>query len=138
MSTPTQERTRGPVRRVGVVVLLVVVGAIFIAELGDLTQTRPDHVDPESRSEIVLEVDTRNYHQPEGDAARNLWAACSGTTGRRLVSDPGFVPVGDGAVRFAVEPGLGPHARQRLVGCLEDATIERVRGDVESVRLINP
>lgn len=138
MSTASEERTVRPARRVALVVVLLVVGAISVGELGDLTQTRPDHVDPESRSEIVLEVDTRNYHQPEGDAARNLWAACSGTTGRRLVADPGFVPVGDDEVRFSVEPGLGPHARQRLVGCLEDATIDRVRGDVESVELINP
>jgi hypothetical protein len=137
MSTGTEERTLRPGRRVGLVVLLLVVGAVSVGELGDLTQTRPDHVDPQSRSEIVLEVDTRNYHQPADDAARNLWAACSGTTGRRLV-EPGLVPVGDDEVRFSLAPGLGPHARQRLVGCLEDATIDRVRGDVESVELIGP
>jgi hypothetical protein len=124
--------------RVAIVLFLLVVGAVSVEELGDLTQTRPDHVDPQSRSEIVLEVDTNGYHQPADDAARNLWAACSGTTTRRLVADPGFVPVSDDAVRFSVAPGLGEHARQRLVGCLQDTTLDRIKGNVESVRLINP
>jgi hypothetical protein len=129
---------RRPVWRVALVLFLLVVGAVTVEELGDLTQTRSDHVDPQSRSEIVLEVHTLRYHQPEEDAARNLWAACSGTTGRRLVADPGFVPVGDHTVRFSVAPGLGEHARRRLVGCLQDTTIDRIKGSVESVRLINP
>jgi hypothetical protein len=124
--------------RVAIVLFLLVVGAVSVEELGDLTQTRPDHVDRQSRSEIVLEVHTNRYHQPEEDAARNLWAACSGTTGRRLVADPGFVPVGDHEVRFSVAPGLGEHAKRRLVGCLQDTTIDRIKGSVQSVRLINP
>jgi hypothetical protein len=124
--------------RVVVVLFLLVAGAVSVEELGDLTQTRSDHVDPKSRSEIVLHVDTRRYHQPAEDAARNLWAACSGTTTRRLVEDPGFEPVGDGAVRFSVAPGLGEHARRRLVGCLEDTTLDRIKGNVESVRLVSP
>jgi hypothetical protein len=35
---------------------------------------------------------------------------------------------------YVVEPALGEHARRRVVGCLEDATIERVFGDVREVR----
>jgi hypothetical protein len=131
-------KPRRPIRRVVIVLFLLVVGALSVDELGDLTQTRADHVDPQSRSEIVLEVDTRRYHQPTEDAARNLWAACSGTTSRRLVEDPGFVPVSDDEVRFSVAPGLGDYAERRLVGCLQDTTLDRVKGDVESVRLINP
>ncbi len=127
-----------PVRRVVLVLVLLVVGALSVDGLGDLTQTRSDPVDPDSRSEIVFSVDTRRYHQPEEDAARNLWAACSGTMNRHLV-EPSFVPTGDGrAVRVVVEPGLGDHARQRLVGCLEDASVDRIRGDVQSVRLVEP
>jgi hypothetical protein len=135
---PPESRPPRTVWRVALVLFLLVVGAVTVGELGDLTQTRSDHVDPRSRSEIVLEVRTLRYHQPEEDAARNLWAACSGTTGRRLVADPGFVPVGDHEVRFSVAPGLGEYARRRLVGCLEDTTLDRVKGNVESVRLINP
>jgi hypothetical protein len=34
---------------------------------------------------------------------------------------------------LAVEPALGEHARRRLVGCLEDATVDLVRANVEAV-----
>jgi hypothetical protein len=129
---------RRAVWRVALVLFLLVVGAVTVEELGDLTQTRSDPVDPRSRSEIVLEVDTNGYHQPTEDAARNLWAACSGTTTRQLVADPGFVPVSDDEVRFSVAPGLGRYAERRLVGCLQDATLDRIKGSVESVRLIDP
>jgi hypothetical protein len=124
--------------RVALVLFLLLVGAVSVEELGDLTQTRSDHVAAGSRSEIVLEVHTRDYHQPDGDAARNLWAACSGTTNHRLVGDDAFVPAGDHAVRFSVAPGLGEHARRRLVGCLDDTTLDRIKGNVVSVRMVNP
>jgi hypothetical protein len=135
---PPESRPPRTAWRVAIVLFLLIVGAVSVEELGDLTQTRSDHVDPQSRSEIVLQVDTRDYHQSTDDAARNLWAACAGTTTRRLVADPGFVPVSDDAVRFSVAPGLGEHARRRLVGCLQDTTIDRIKGSVESVRLIDP
>ncbi len=39
--------------------------------------------------------------------------------------------IGDGGNGVAtVSPALGPHERKRLTGCLQDATIDRVRGDV--------
>ncbi|MGH9113654.1 MAG: hypothetical protein ACRDZN_15360, partial [Acidimicrobiales bacterium] len=70
--------------------------------------------------------------------ARNLVAACAGTSGHTLVDDPGAEPTGDGAVRFSVEPALGTHARRKLVGCLEDASIDRLVGHVASIETIEP
>jgi hypothetical protein len=122
-------------------VLLAALGVgayLAVTLLGDITQTRPDHVGPNSRSEIVLEVETNGYLQPASDGARNLWAACSGITSRQLVEDPGIVDIGEGRFRFSVEPGLGANTRRKLVGCLEDATIDRVQGSVVSVELIDP
>jgi hypothetical protein len=134
-----EEPVPGPAwRRVAVVVVLIALGVLLVQDIGDLTQSRADHVEPGSRSEIVLAVDTRGYQQPDEDAARNLWAACAGTMTHRLVADSAFVPVGSGEVRFSVEPGLGPNARRKLVGCLEDTTLDRVKGNVQSVELINP
>ena len=129
-----------PWRRVALVAVLLIVGILGVDELGDLTQSRADSVPPGSRSEIVLEIDTRGYRQPVDDAAANLWGACAGIVRHRLDSAAGFEPVGDDGdeVRFWVEPGLGRNAERKLVGCLEDATLDRVVGDVESVRLIVP
>lgn len=126
--------------QVALVAVLLVAGILGVDALGDLTQSRPDRVAPGSRSEIVLEIDTRDYRQPVDDAAANLWGACSGIVRHQIDEEAGFVPVEDGfeEVRFWVEPGLGPNAERKLVGCLEDATLDRVVGDVESVRLIEP
>lgn len=130
-----------PWRRVALVAVLLVVGILGVDELGDLTQSRGDSVPPGSRSEVVLAIDTRDYRQPVDAAAANLWGACAGIVRHRLDAAAGFEPVagGDGdEVRFSVEPGLGRNAERKLVGCLEDATLDRVVGDVVSVRLIAP
>jgi hypothetical protein len=127
-----------PVRAVGIVVVLLVVGALSGDMLGDLTQTAATRCRWGSRSEIVLDIDTRDYRQDRSDGARALWAACAGTTGSVLVDGPASVP-GDGdRVCFSVEPGLGRNNRRKLVGCLEDATIDRLQGTVVSVELIEP
>jgi hypothetical protein len=126
---------------VALVAVLLVVGILGVDELGDLTQSRGDSVPPGSRSEVVLAIDTRDYRQPVDAAAANLWGACAGIVRHRLDAAAGFEPVagGDGdEVRFSVEPGLGRNAERKLVGCLEDATLDRVVGDVVSVRLIAP
>ncbi|MGH9112717.1 MAG: hypothetical protein ACRDZN_10555, partial [Acidimicrobiales bacterium] len=52
----------------------------------------------------------RDYRLGVDQGARNLVAACAGTSGHTLVDDPGAEPTGDGAVRFSVEPALGTHA----------------------------
>lgn len=127
-----------PALKVGAVLVLLAASVLAVDALGDLTQSRADHVAPDSRSEIVLSITTRDYRQPAETAAEALWSACAGTTNRRLVEDPGIVDIGGGRVRFSVTPALGQHAHRKLVGCLEDATIERVLGDVESVELVNP
>ena len=32
-----------------------------------------------------------------------------------------------------LSPAMGPHDRKRLMGCMHDATIDRVRGEVVSI-----
>jgi phosphohistidine swiveling domain-containing protein len=70
--------------------------------------------------------------------ALSLVAACAGTGGHNRVDGRSIRLVGDGTVRFSVEPALGTHNRRKLVGCLEDATIDRLRGDVVSIETIAP
>ena len=125
-------------RRFLLVVALVVVGAASVDTLGDLTQSRPDEVVAGSRSEIVVEVRSKGYRPGVDEEARNLVAACAGTSGHTLVGDPGVEIIGKGAVRFSVEPALGTHNRRKLVGCLGDSTIERLQGHVASVETVEP
>ena len=48
----------------------------------------------------------------------------------------GLVATGeaDDTYRVVLAPAIGRHAKLKLVGCLEDFTIDRVFADVESVR----
>ncbi|MGI8808208.1 MAG: hypothetical protein ACR2KK_10270 [Acidimicrobiales bacterium] len=121
--------------------LLVVLaaGALFAAVdvLADLTQDRPDRVPPGSRSEVVLDVDSRDRTGSALLSAQGLWGACQGTVRQRLV-DPGVAEVGDGRFRLLTEPALGEHAWRRLQGCLEDATLDRVKAHVVSKRDLAP
>ena len=113
-------------------VVLGLGGAAFLAidVIGDATQTRPDHVRDDYVSEVVFDIDTR-LQRDEARLAAGLWGACQNTVTNEALD--GLVRLGDDTFKVVLTPELGTHARQRLVGCLEDATIDRVLGDVVSV-----
>ena len=118
---------------------LVAVVAVYagIDVLADLTQDRPDRVLPGSRSEIVLEVKSRDRTGSALLSAQGLWGACQGNVWQRL-AEPGVVQVGDGRFQLTIEPEVGEHSWRRLQGCLEDATLDRVKGHVVSKRDLPP
>jgi hypothetical protein len=123
------------VRRVLIVVLIGALGALGIFGLLQVTKNRPDRIVPGSRSEIVLSVATKPP-LTERQGAASLWAVC-------LLRAHQYRLVGqhenqDDETVYVVEPALGEHAQRRVVGCLEDATIERVLGDVREVRTRPP
>lgn len=121
-----------------VVVGLVVLGLAYVAidVLADATQTRPDFEHPASRSEVIFRVGTRQHGRRPRLAAEGLWLHCQGaTTGRRLIGDE-LEQVGDDTFRAVIQPALGTHAERRLRGCLEDVTVDRVKGRVVVIREI--
>jgi hypothetical protein len=124
-------------KRALLVVLAVAALVAGIDLLADLTQDRPDRVAPGSRSEIVLDVSPRDRTRSHLLAAQGLWGACQGTVRHRL-AEPGVVEVGDGRFRLMTEPALGEHAWRRLQGCLEDATLDKVKAHVVSKRDLTP
>jgi hypothetical protein len=59
---------------------------------------------------------------------------CSATVGGDVSGVP--APAGDaiaGAYTVSISPAIGENGRKRLVGCLEDATLDRVVGHVRSI-----
>lgn len=124
-------------KRAVVAVVAVAAMVMGIDFLADLTQDRPDRVVPGSRSEVVLEVRSRDRTGSDLMSAQGLWGACQGTVYQRL-AEPGVTEVGDGRFRLQTEPALGEHAWRRLQGCLEDATLDRVKGHVVSKRDMAP
>lgn len=123
-------------RRYLVAAVLIVVGVAGVDRLGDAFQARPDRMPPDSRSEIVMEVRVQRYKEPIDDGAQHLVATCEGATAADLVEDPGIEKIGPGLYRFFVQPGLGPHTKLKMVGCLEDLTLDHLQADVISVERV--
>jgi hypothetical protein len=125
------------VKRALLLVVAAAAALIAVDMLGDATQTRPDPHKPGSRTEIVFSVQTISDRLPPMAAAQGLWGACQGTA-LRTVLPPGITEVGDGRFKLVVQPALGRHARDRLGGCLEDVTLDRIKGHVVSMRELAP
>ena len=103
--------------------------------LGDLTQSRPDQVHADEVSEIVVSVDQDRFGGGLDAAANALWAVCAAQTTSRMAEDR-LQSLGRGRYRAVLEPAIGDNDERQLVGCLEDLTVERVLGDVETVRTL--
>ena len=121
--------------------LLLLVAASALAmgvdALADLTQDRPDRILPGTRSEIVLDLKSRDRGGSALLSAQGLWGACQGTVRHRL-AEPGVMEVSDGRFRLVTEPALGEHSWRRLQGCLEDTTLDKVKAHVVSKRDVAP
>jgi hypothetical protein len=123
------------VKQVVPVVALGAATVIGVLALADATQNRADNTKPGTRSELLLEVETRGSYDPHV-AAQGLWAICHQTVDR--VTLESFEALNDGRFSIVVEPAIGEYAQRRVVGCLEDFTIDRVIGDVIEVRELAP
>jgi hypothetical protein len=115
-----------------VAIVAVLVGGVDV--LGDLTQSRPDPVVDGAVTELVIGVEQDRFAQGDDAAAAALWAVCAGQTKSRAEAAP--VAVEPGRYRVVLAPAVGEHEERKLRGCLEDLTVDRVLGDVESWRTI--
>ena len=117
-------------RRVVTIVLTGALAAVVIGLLAGRLQNRADEPVPGSRSVVTFDVDAYDVQQPIEQAARALWYACNQTVPSHLES----LSIGARGHGVAtVSPAMGPHDRKRLMGCMHDATIDRVRGEVVSI-----
>jgi hypothetical protein len=115
------------------IAVVLVVGAVASVDvLGDLTQSRPDAVRNGAATEVVLSVSNDRFRSGDDAAADALWGVCAAQTGSHVVGEGGPETIGGGRYRLVLVPAVGHHERRKLVGCLEDLTVDRVVGDVES------
>lgn len=121
-------------KRVAIALALAVAAMLAVGELGDLTQSRPDAVQADAVTELVLDVEHDRFAQGAAGAASALWAVCAGQT----TSQPTelLTALDNGRYRVVLSPAVGEHEERKLRGCLEDLTVERVLGDVESWRTV--
>jgi hypothetical protein len=115
-----------------VILALAGAAALSVKVMGDATQTRPDARDANAKTEVVVRLEGQRYFQSLDTAAYALWGTCAATVSGELL-DLGVEPIGAGQYRFAMTPSLGHHGKERLLGCLNDLTIDRVKSNVESV-----
>lgn len=79
-------------------------------------------------TEVVFSVDAQNYHHDLEDAAASLWYACVNSVGWETSTAPALL---SGHRYLAtIGPALPEDSRRRFRGCLEDATVDKVRGNV--------
>jgi hypothetical protein len=123
-------------KRVAIVVAIVAALAVVVGELGDLTQSRPDPIRDDASTEIVLAVEEDRFAPGQDAAAAALWGVCAAQTRSHVADGGALAPIDGGRYRVVLEPAVGDHERRKLVGCLEDLTIDRVLGDVESFRTV--
>lgn len=121
-------------KRFLVVVALVAVIAVAVDVLGDMTQTRPDDVNEDAVTEVIMRVDEDRFGFGRDAAADALWAVCWAQTSSRMTGDGRLEALGDGRYRAVLRPAVGHHDERQLVGCLEDLTVDRVLADVETFR----
>ena len=112
--------------------IVLVIGAFAVDAIGDATQTREDERHNDRKTEVVMHLEGKNFRQSLDTAAQALWGSCAATVGGHLV-EPGIEPIGPGEYRFAMTPSLGDHGKERLLGCINDWSIDRLLSNVESV-----
>jgi hypothetical protein len=122
-------------RTAAVFVVVAIALGFGVDLLGDLTQSRPDPVYADEVSEIIMSVDQDRFGGGGDAAADALWAVCAAQTASRM-ADGRLQSLGGGRYRAVLQPAVGDNDERQLVGCLEDLTVERVRGNVQSVRTL--
>jgi hypothetical protein len=120
------------------VLAVSVVGGLGVLGLAELTQNRPDPIEAGTSTEVVYDVATRDYQSGDDAAAHALWAVCSATVDGE-VTDPvvRIDPAGGDSYAVTISPAIGENGRKRLMGCLEDATLDRVMGHVHSLTTVS-
>lgn len=117
------------------VVVIAIATVIGIDFLRDETMSTPDPPDPDAVMVLTLDVDTREAFGSVDDLVEALYVACR----VRLPDETQLLEStesADGLGRLVVAPAVGETGERRFVGCLEDATIDRVNADLVTMEKI--
>lgn len=128
----THAPVRHPTATAAVLVVSLVVSLAAVAGLRELTQTRPKEVTTPGTTSMVLDVDQRRQFRPLPTVAADLWGVCRS----RLPGEielTAITQLDDERVLIEFDRSLGRTGRVRIIGCLEDHTLDLVRADVLSV-----
>ncbi|MFZ9630354.1 MAG: hypothetical protein ACO3C1_13510 [Ilumatobacteraceae bacterium] len=122
-----------PVRRwtaAFLVAVALVVAGVGVEAVRRLTQSTRDAPGRHGSSELVVEVRSLD-ERPPVQMATALWTVCRERLDQWPVAT--VTAVAGSEVTMQLDRALSDTARRRLVGCLEDFTLERVLGTVVRV-----
>ena len=114
------------------VVALLAVMAASVMVILEFTQARPDPSSATEATNIEIGVAQRQSSQPVVSVAEALWVSCR----LRVPSSVELIQIegtGVDTARMVLHPALGETDRRQFVGCLQDATIDRINADVLTV-----
>ncbi|TDC07167.1 hypothetical protein E1265_34230 [Streptomyces sp. 8K308] len=122
---PLDTRRRWP--RAAGWLLLALTGLGLFHALAELTETRPPERGGETATSVLFRVEGNDV---DGDRAvlvvRQHWERCRDATAVPL-QRAGLAALDDDLFAATVHPSLSAHDVHRLLGCLEDAAVDRMR-----------
>ncbi len=137
--SPPAVAPRRPWFRHGLIAVLLAAGALAtgagIDAMADRIQTRPVERRPVATTTIDVQMQGTLADRNPERMFGHLWATCTapGVLPGRGIQDYDVAHGGAGLFRVVVDFDIGANYEERLRGCLEDATIERVRADVLAI-----
>jgi hypothetical protein len=114
-------------------VALVIVIGVLLFGVHKLKEATKYHGGSGAAAATTVDFTVREKRFPHGDdlAATTLWNTCIGTLGWGNESPP--ARQADGSYQGVLHPSLPADTRRRLRGCLEDLTLDRIRGSVTRI-----
>lgn len=133
ISGEVPQRNRRPALVAVVLVLALALGGV--EALRRATQSRERELVGPGSTTLTIELHRKDLTLSPTAAAGALWVACRGQvpgnpTLTQAVAD-------DNQVVIAIDAALGATGRARIIGCLEDFTIDRVLADVTAVEVVS-
>jgi hypothetical protein len=113
--------------------ILVVLAVALLIGVHFLEEATEYHggADRAAATTVVFTVDGKRFHHGSDLAASTLWNTCVSTLSWADTSDP--VRQADGSYRAELRPSVPSDTQRRLRGCLEDLTLDRIKGSVTTI-----
>ncbi len=130
--TPPEWTPRKIVEQAAVIVAILAAITASVLVIRELTQARLDPVNSTEVTSIEISVSQRQSDQPVRSIADALWVSCR----LRVPSSVDLIDLettGLDTANLVVHPALGETDKRQFVGCLQDATIDRINARVLTV-----
>ena len=113
------------------VVLLVAATVGAIVALRETTMTRHTPVDADTEMELVLHASSNVEQANLTEMVGALFATCQLQVATNPLAPP--TPLGNDTYLLEMSPALDESDQRQLVGCLEDAVLDRLQASVRSI-----